>query len=329
MHYEPVAEVRAQAASTLAQLGHSDAVEPLIDALNDVIPVCKAASEALGKLANTHATQPLLERLRIDDNTLFLDLLGALGEIGHTATIVEGLREALHRKKLVPFIGPDSPPALTGLPDRVTVIQEIARYAGVEAKTSLAETALATMHGGRHTFTRSLRDTLDDQIREPGVMYQTLAKLQVPLWVSTVYDQLLASSLSANTFVMGSDTTYWQPDRPTVIKLMGSLDRPDSLLIIEQDYERLRESEGDRKLLVNYLRNELQNKVVLFLGCDPDSPDFHLLVQHILNRHLAGIAIQPFLLWHSETDTAYRWNEQTIKHISYDTLAFVQALGEA
>lgn len=316
LRYEPSAEARAQAATALGLLADATALATLIAALSDVPEVGRAAARALGQLADVRAAPALLNRLKAAEDGIFLDLVAAVGAVGVEAAILEALRESLRRGRLVPFVGPDFPSALTGLPDRTTLARELAQQHGLPPSDSLAAVAAATMRGGnRFSFTSHIVDKLNVPREQPGTIYPQLAALNVNFWISGAYDDLLPRRLSANSIVQGSDTQYWQPDRPVVVRLAGTASRPESLLVVERDYEQLRENEGDRHLLVSYLREALQGKVVLLLGYDPNNPDFEFLNRHILNKHWAGVDGRAFLVWPGKC-SASAWNGQAIGHIA-------------
>lgn len=327
LRYEPVVSVRAQAADTLGDLADPAAVEPLTAALDDVPEVCRAAARALGQLGDPHAAPALLERLKAADDTLFPDLVGAIGAVQDPDALLEALREARRRNKLVPFVGPDFPQALTGLPDRATVAHGLADREGLPPSDSLAATAQATMRGGKLVFAyvSYMKNKLDDQLARPGTIHEALARLDLPFWISGAYDGLLVRALNANSIVSGEDTRYWRPERPTVVCLAGDLSSVRGLLAVESDYEQLRENEGDRHLLVSYLREQLQGQVVLFLGYDPQSPDLALLVKHVLNGHLAGADVRAFLSW-PRAELDHQWGQWPIQPISRESLAFVEQL---
>lgn len=326
---ESVVEVRARAATTLGELGDVVALDALITALEDEPPVTRAVVRALTRLRSPQATQPLLSRLPTAPDDLLLDLGTALGSIGDPAAMIQLLREALRRGRLVPFIGPDFPFTLTGLRDRVTVARDLAQRWQQSENASLAEVAASTITGSdnRHTFTAFMRNALNDQPITPGSIYQQLAKLRIKGWISGTYDDLLVRVLGAksNTVVSGSDTVYLRTDRPWVIRLVGTLSRPESLVVLESDYTQLRPDAHDRQLLVNYLQRECQQKVVLFLGHDPHSPDFTLLVRHILNRHLDGIELLPILVW-PEMGPEHAWGGHAIYLLRQDADDLVRQL---
>lgn len=334
LRYEPSAEVRAQAATTLGELtdpGSDDplAVDALIAALGDVPGVCRAAAQVLGRLAVPRAAAPLLERLQASDGTLFLDLVAAIGAVGDPATTLEALGESVRRGRLVPFVGPDFPVARTGgLPDRRALARELAERERLQASDSLADTAALTMQGdNRLAFASFLKHKMGDQLRQPGEIHRALAGLPVPLWISGAYDGLLAKALHAQSIVSGIDTRYLVPEHPRVVRLLGALTDPD-LVVLKSDYERLREDEENRQLLVSYLRNELRGKVLLLLGHDPESSDFALLVEHILNGHLAGLDGRAFLVWPA-SGPDHRWDGRLIQPIGDEPLTFVGQLVNA
>ena len=272
------------------------AVQLLICALEDSSEISRQAAQALSKLSLPVVAKPIQDRLNTADPALFLDLVDAIGEVGDDTITMQALKECLRQNRLAPFIGPDFPVRLTGLPDRRSIIQGLNNDHGTGE--SLAETAYGTMRGpSRHTFTASLRKMMDDQQLQPGEIHRALAGLKIPFWISGTYDGLLGKALNANSIIMGGDTKHWRAGRPTVVRLVGAPSNPGSLVVLEEDYKQLRENEGDRRLLLSFLREELEGKVVLFLGYDPKSPDFALLVQYVLNNHLLGTNVRAFLVW--------------------------------
>ena len=88
----------------------------------------------------------------------------------------------------------------------------------------------------------------------------------------------------------------------------------------------LREGEGDRRLFVEYLKHELDDKVVLILGYDPSSPDFALLVKHVLSGYLGTVDVCVFLVW-PEVGPQHKWGERPIQSICQEPLTLVDLLG--
>jgi hypothetical protein len=320
--------VRGAAAATLGSLPKSEAtVQVLIDALADKVTVCRAAAKSLGELKAVDAGGALLGHLLEAPTDLFLDFTGAIGEMGDPSLILSALRVALQRKMLVPFIGPDLPQELTGVKSREDFVKEFSQHEGIDLSDSLAQVAnIATRNGQqRHSLVRTLKDAYGNPLQKPGPFYEALKNLDAPFWLSACYDNLLAKTIDANLIVIGEDTKYWRTGRPTVVRLVGDPGSIRGLVVLEKEYEYLRENEGDRKLLLSFLHQELQGKIVLLLGYDPASRDFALLVKYMLNQHLAGVSTQAFLVRTGLTSNLV-WNGQSVQIIQEDALKLVTQL---
>ena len=79
------------------------------------------------------------------------------------------------------------------------------------------------------------------------------------------------------------------------------------------------------RLLTLYLREQLQGKVILFLGCDPSSPDFALLVEHVLNGYLGDLKVQAFCVW-PENGRNLLWGGRPIRVLQSEPLPLIAQL---
>ena len=286
----------------------------------------RSAARALGRLADPQAAQPLLDRLARGSPDLILELVGLLARSGEPRFSLKALAHCLRGSQLVPFLGPDLPPALTGFLDRANLAAELARRSGLMETDLLALAAARSLQGNsRFIFTDFLKRALVDPIDRPGSFFLNLAHLDIRFWVSGAWDGSLAQALSAYQVVMGEDTLYVQNERPVVVQLVGDLARLRGVVILEDDYRQLREDETDRRLLVDFLRRNLSGKILLFLGYNPNSPDFSLLVKYILNQHLAGLKASVFQIW-PEEGQQHIWNDQPMRQIDPGTLEAIREL---
>jgi len=325
-YYEPAAAVRAQAAIVLREVADRRATDPLIAALDDVPQVCREAACALEKIEDSRAAPAILKQLRHRGDELFLDLIDAILALEEPGTTFKALREGLLRAKVVPFIGPDFPKGLSGLPDRKTLAHKLTEIENQEKSDSLAKVAATTMiAGNRFRFTEFLKREIDSQLLSPGVIHKALAHLDIPVWISGAYDGLLTKALDANEILSGEDTLYVQFGRPNIVRLVGDIDNQRALVVVEDDYKMLREGEDDRNLLLAYLRGELQGKAVLFLGYDPYNPDFDLLMEYVFQTHLKDVDLRGFLVWPGKRDGRL-WKKYAIQRIRYGPLAFINGL---
>jgi SIR2-like domain len=66
-----------------------------------------------------------------------------------------------------------------------------------------------------------------------------------------------------------------------LVKLHGSIDQPETIVLTRSDYARARE---DRKEMLSFLRGEMAETAFLFVGFSLSDPNFNLLHDDILQR---------------------------------------------
>ena len=88
MHGKPVRSVRLHAAEALGKIGDERAVEPLIEALNDEdASVRRGAAVALGRLGAERAVEPLIEALNDEEGHVRRGAAVALGRLGYERAV--------------------------------------------------------------------------------------------------------------------------------------------------------------------------------------------------------------------------------------------------
>lgn len=209
------------------------------------------------------------------------------------------LEEALRRRRLVFFIGADVPPAVTGLPARADLARELARRQGLDDTLSLAEVAQrVSQAGNRWVFTDFLRTALDTGGQAPQAFHRHLARLvkenALETIITTAYDNLLELAfqqvgLALNRVVRGSDLNFINPDRPTLLKLYGDLQQPETLVVTERDHSDLLRDRA-KEALVDEVRRAFHHHTVLFLGYNLADPDFRFLFDQIAQNRFAPTA---------------------------------------
>jgi SIR2-like domain len=111
--------------------------------------------------------------------------------------------------------------------------------------------------------------------------HAALVHLNLPLLFTTNYDELIeAAHLDAGQQlrVTISEEQFKarrveRPDRH-LVKLHGSIDQPDSIVLTRSDYARAR---ADRKEMLGFLRGEMTETSFLFVGFSLSDPNFNLL----------------------------------------------------
>lgn len=132
------------------------------------------------------------------------------------------------------------------------------------------------------------REFLQDQFdihRHPFVQttpsHEALVALQLPLIFTTNYDELIESShaeAGVPLRVSADDDEFKarlaeRPDRH-LVKLHGSIDRPDTIVLTRDDYSRARSA---RREMLAHLRHDLARASFLFVGFSLSDPNFNLL----------------------------------------------------
>jgi hypothetical protein len=208
------------------------------------------------------------------------------------------LGDALARRTLALFIGADLPREATGLPSRTDLAHDLARReerarSRVDESLSLAEVAQrVSQAGNRFEFTAFIRDALDTIGKSPRPFHRRIVELvkqhQIETIITTAYDNLLElafqeAGIPINRVVRGSDVSFINPDRPTLIKLYGDAQQPDTLVVTEDDHYGLWR-DRDKEDLLDQVRAVLRKQTVLFLGYNLTDPDFNLLWREVLDR---------------------------------------------
>ena len=106
--------------------------------------------------------------------------------------------------------------------------------------------------------------------------------------ITTTYDNLLElafqkAGIALNRIVRGSDVSFIDPNRATLIKLYGDAQQPDTLIVTEDDHYGLWR-DRDKEDLLDEVRLALRRNVILFLGYNLSDPDFQLLWREVLDR---------------------------------------------
>jgi hypothetical protein len=197
------------------------------------------------------------------------------------------LNDALTRRTLALFIGADLPREVTGLPSRADLARELARRKGLDESLSLAEVAQRVSQvGNRWEFTDFVRNALDTTGKSPQPFHRRIVELvkthQIETLITTAYDNLLElafqeAGVGINRVVRGNDVSFIHPDRPTLIKLYGDAQQPDTLVVTDRDHSDLLR-DREKEPLVDEVRRAFRRNTVLFLGYNLSDSDFRYAV---------------------------------------------------
>ncbi len=159
--------------------------------------------------------------------------------------------------------------------------------------------------------------SLDDMIdavgayhrqRNPNDPFKVLANLPLPIYITTLPDNQLASALREANKKPEVAICPWNedlaqlenifererdykptPDRPLVYHLFGRLSEPDSLVLTEDDYfDYLSGLTSNKELIPPVVRRALADSALLFLGFYLDNWDFRVVYRSIMGQQGGG-----------------------------------------
>jgi hypothetical protein len=131
------------------------------------------------------------------------------------------------------------------------------------------EFLLAQFDASRHPFVRATPS------------HAALVRLDLPLLFTTNYDELieaayLAAGLQLRVSISEEQFRARRAENPLrhLVKLHGSIDQPDTIVLTRSDYARAR---TDRNEMLSFLRSEMVETAFLFIGFSLSDPNFNLL----------------------------------------------------
>ena len=159
------------------------------------------------------------------------------------------LEDALKSHTLALFLGADLPRDVTGLPSRADLARDLARRYRLDESLSLAEVAQrVSQAGNRFEFTDFIRNALDTAGKSPSAFHHGVVALVkehgIGTIITTAYDNLLEvafqqAGVGINRVVRGSDVSFIRQERPTLIKLYGDAQQPETLVVTDRDHSQL------------------------------------------------------------------------------------------
>lgn len=204
----------------------------------------------------------------------------------------------------VPFIGPHLCVDVKGYPHKRLIAQKWAdeEQYPFEDRSDLARVAqFLAVQGGSSYAEDKLKDEYQDlklpNSDDKDEPHRVLAQLPLPLYITTSYDNFIASALKNLTISRDVRREYcrWQqrpdenpklddpiPSRPLVFHLFGHADEPGSLVLTEHDYLKfLVNISREQLLLPSLIRGRISAGSLLFIGYEFNDWDFRVLLHTI------------------------------------------------
>lgn len=182
---------------------------------------------------------------------------------------------------------------------------------------------------GRHALVQFVRDHLETLGDEPQPVHRLIASLTAcKILVTTCIDRRLERAFEEagrplNVIIGNVDVAFEDERKCQLYKLRGSLERVESLVLTEADYESFFE---DQESISVVLQGYLARKTVLFAGYDLGDFHFKQLFRKV-TAPLDDYARRAFAFGAVPTRRIARWcQRQDIEVIEVQTTAFLEQL---
>jgi len=249
-------------------------------------------------------------------------------------SIPQELIEQLKKGNVVLFCGAGISISPGGLPSGKQLARELAERAGEPelVNASLPEVAQAyELKMGHQSLIEYIANRIDDPRYIPLRTHQLIAALPFTNIVTTNWDNLLEEALrqACKPFVkvvQDSNVAYADEQKVLLIKLHGSIEQRDSMVITGDDYYDVFAWLPET---ANLVRGYFAIRTIFFLGFGLADEDFkrlyHEVVRHIgvHKRRAYAVQLDPDEL------TVKHWEKKNVQIIAADAMVFLQSLADA
>ena len=247
--------------------------------------------------------------------------------------IPEELIVQVKRGNVLLFIGERVLRDAQGVPvmDQIALDLAVLKFDNPD-KWSIAEASQGYQDtNGRQALIQYLRDRLEEPGNESQAAYRLIASLAgCKVMATTCMDRSLERAFDAAgrplDVIIGRTDLPFQDERKTrLYKLRGSIERPESLVLTEDDYDKF--FDDDESLSV-VLQGLLATKTILFVGYSLDDPDFKRLYQKATSS-LDNLARRSYAFATSTSPSIARWCQRhNVELIEINAETFLEALVE-
>jgi hypothetical protein len=186
---------------------------------------------------------------------------------------------------------------------------------------------------GRPALVAFLRDRIDLPGLKPLRTHRAIARLPVSMIVTTNWDGLMEESLREEgkrvaTIVDNYEVAFSDYGDVLLVKMHGSIDRPQSIIATERDYDEFFERLPN---LVDMLLYFFATRTFLFVGYSLADPNFKRMYLQV-TRHLQDRYGHLFRRtayadqWHSSEYQRRFWLHHNLRIIDEDATVFLETL---
>jgi hypothetical protein len=248
-------------------------------------------------------------------------------------SIPHELLEQIQRGNVVVLCGAGVSSSEGGLPSGSQLAQELAQRAalGDVSSISLPEVAQAyELEMGLQSLLAYITSRVEEPRGAPLRTHHLIATLPFKRIITTNWDNLLEEALreAGKPFVKvvrDSDIAYTDEEKVLLIKLHGSIEQKDSIVITGDDYYDVLARRPETAALV---RSYFSTKTLLFLGFGLADDDFKRQYQEVV-RHLGAHKRRAYAVQLDPSPLTVKfWERKNVQIIDADATQFLEALKE-
>jgi tetratricopeptide (TPR) repeat protein len=253
-------------------------------------------------------------------------------------TLPPSLVEQISRRRCVLFLGPDAAEGASGyrgLPTSWQLADALAaacNYRG--GYLPLAQIAQVYEHAlGRHSLVSYLRERLEQEGHSPLPLHELIARLPFAAIVHAGWDGLLERALEQQDVAYqriysATELPYALPERGLLLyKPYGSLDRPETLVITENDQLDVFYS---FQALKRRLAELIASYALLMVGYAPDYDSVFVRIYHEIRHEQGEHRLPAFVLESlSRPEDAAQWEARGIKPLVAEPVHFLYEMAKS
>lgn len=181
---------------------------------------------------------------------------------------------------------------------------------------------------GRHSLVERVSEWVDSQTTVPSLLDKIVARLPFTIVVTTRIDLLLEDAYRQlehllTKVVRDEEVAFADSQKVMLVKLHGSVDQKDTLILTERDHLDLLRK---RPILSEFIKLLYATTTVLFLGYDLDNTYSRLLHQEIV-QEIGKFTRRAYAVWEKPRPYAIQyWSNNSVEIIDSDPLQFLQLL---
>lgn len=245
--------------------------------------------------------------------------------------IPQELLEQLSKGNVVLFCGAGISISDDGIPSGSQLARELAQRAalGDVGSMSLPEVAQAyELERGTQSLIAYVTERVDDPRYTPLRAHHLIAALLFKRIITTNWDNLLEEALrqARKPFVKvvrDSEVPFTDDDKVLLIKLHGSIEQKDTIVITGDDYYNVF---ARLPQVANLVQSFFATKTLLFLGYGLADEDFKRLYMEVV-RHLGKHQRRAYAVQLDPTPlTVKYWEQENVQVIAADATAFLASL---